>query len=82
MNVKNLPEGNLKIGAIDKFEEGKIYEGGSIKVFENYTGAKVLAPRLCLKVQGKSSVVYRRSYLCGYYQIKKDPRLEEPSHYP
>lgn len=36
----NLETGHLKIGMTEKFEPGCVYEGGSIRLFEKYTGSR------------------------------------------
>ncbi len=37
----DVKSGHLEIGKIEGLEKGRVYEGGSIKLFESYTGAKV-----------------------------------------
>lgn len=43
----DLDTGILKIRTINEFEKGKIYNGGSMKVFQDLTGAKVTHVRCC-----------------------------------
>jgi hypothetical protein len=37
-----LETGNLKIGTADSFLKGHVYSGGSLQMFEKFTGARVI----------------------------------------
>lgn len=42
----DIATGNLSLSTVDRFEKGKVYQGGSLRIFENYTKIRVLKKKL------------------------------------